>query len=306
MPLRPGTGESSRDAFLYLLSFLTLGTWATALGSMLFHFIDRWFPDPVTAAAFVKASVSWQMSSIAVAFPIYMLVMRFILREAKDPERLRSGVRKWLTYIALLITAATMICDLIAFLNAFLQGELTSRFVLKAAVVMLICGAIFAWYIGFLRWSRVPQRAIGSARTTAFAAMATAAVGLAFFGGFVITGVPSQQRQIQADSKRVEDLRGIAIATKFWHDRAAADPSMPRVPKSLADLGSAGLLSGSIYDPETKSLYEFIPVSGTRYQLCASFARTTTAGSGPGTSGFWSHPKGRACFSLDAAQPVTF
>jgi len=48
IPERNGGGESSRDAFLYLLSFSTLATWASALGSMLFHFIDRWIPDPVS------------------------------------------------------------------------------------------------------------------------------------------------------------------------------------------------------------------------------------------------------------------
>jgi len=306
VPMRPGTGESSRDAFLYLLSFLTLGTWATALGSMIFHFLDHWFPDPVTTSTFYKQSVSWQMASIAVAFPIYMLVMRFILREAKDPERLRSGVRKWLTYIALLITAATMICDLIAFLNAFLQGELTARFVLKAATVMLICGGIFAWYLGFLRWSRVAARAIGSTRTTAFATLATAAVVVTFLGGFAITGAPSHQRQIQADSKRVDDLRGIATAIKVWHDRAATDAAMQPFPANLSDLSARGLLSGSIRDPETKAPYEYIRVSGTRYQLCASFADFTSEQPGPRTSDFWNHPKGRVCFGLNAAEAVTF
>src|SRR5271165_5496619 len=50
VPQRTGGGESSRDAFLYLLSFSTLATWTSALGSMLFQFIDRWLPDPVSRA----------------------------------------------------------------------------------------------------------------------------------------------------------------------------------------------------------------------------------------------------------------
>src|ERR1700761_4401740 len=48
VPGRAPAGESSRDAFLYLLSFFTLATWSTALGSMLFRFIDHWFPDPAS------------------------------------------------------------------------------------------------------------------------------------------------------------------------------------------------------------------------------------------------------------------
>ena len=139
IPERTAGGESSRDAFLYLLSFSTLATWSSALGSMLFRFIERWLPDPVSRDVYynLRTSVTWQMASIAVAFPIFLVVMRMILGEAQThPERLQSGVRKWLTYIALLLTAGGMICDLIWFLDYFLLGELTSRFVLKALTVM--------------------------------------------------------------------------------------------------------------------------------------------------------------------------
>ena len=52
-----------RDAFLYLLSFSTLATWSSALGSMLFRFIERWFPDPVTHdyVYSLRNAVTWQI-----------------------------------------------------------------------------------------------------------------------------------------------------------------------------------------------------------------------------------------------------
>ena len=74
VPRRTTRGESSRDAFLYLLSFSTLATWAGALGTMLFRLIDEWLPDPVSRD-FVSAarnSVTWQIASVAVAFPIFL------------------------------------------------------------------------------------------------------------------------------------------------------------------------------------------------------------------------------------------
>lgn len=100
IPERSGSGESAKDAFLYLLSFSTLATWSGALGSMLFQFIDNWIPDAVSPHTVysLRTSVTWQMASIAVAFPIYLLVTKLIFSEAaKAPERLQSGVRKWLT-----------------------------------------------------------------------------------------------------------------------------------------------------------------------------------------------------------------
>lgn len=156
LPVRgESSGESARDAFLYLLAFSTLATWTTALGSLLFTFIDRWFPDPLVAQRYYENSryaVSSEMACIIVAFPIFLLVMRFILREVeKHPEKVESGVRKWLTYIALLITAGIVIGDLIMFLAYFLRGELTARFVLKALAVICIAGSIFWYYLGFMK-----------------------------------------------------------------------------------------------------------------------------------------------------------
>jgi hypothetical protein len=154
VPLRAGgAGEAARDAFLYLLAFSTLGTWTIALGSLVFTYIDRWLPDPLARRAYeAPFEVSSEMACIIVAFPIFLLVMRFVLKEVETrPEKLESGIRKWLTYIALLIAAGTVIGDLITFLTFFLQGELTARFVLKVVTVVVIAGGVFAYYLGSLK-----------------------------------------------------------------------------------------------------------------------------------------------------------
>src|SRR5271157_15033 len=115
----------------------------------------RWFPDPAVPQRYDEGSryaVSSQMACIIVAFPIYLLVMRFILREVeRHPGKIESGVRKWLTYIALLVTAGIVICDLITFLAYFLRGGLSVHFVLKALTLIAIAGSIFWYYLGFLK-----------------------------------------------------------------------------------------------------------------------------------------------------------
>src|SRR5882672_10552668 len=262
IPERAGAGESARDAFLYLLSFAALATWTTAVGSMLFEFINHWFPDAISrsSAYYVRSSVTWQMASVAVAFPIYLLLMKLILREAADhPDRLESGVRKWLTYLALLGTAGAMICDLIWFLDYFLTGELTVRFVLKAATIMLISGAVFAYYIGSLRWNRSANLKRASVRSAVFGGAATLAVVATFCIGLGIAGTPSKQRLIEADRKRVEDLRSLGNAIKLWHEANAA------IPQSLENL------KNRLTDPETAAPYEYHPRAGTTYELCANF-----------------------------------
>ncbi len=151
-----GLAESARDAFLYLLSFGTLATWTCGLGSLLFTLIDIHFADPVVQQPFQNANfaISGAMASLIVAYPVYLLAMRFLIRGVtQHPEKLESGVRKWLTYIALLIAAGTVIGDLITFLSYFLRGELTIRFVLKVLTVLLIAGGVF-WY--YLLWLEKP------------------------------------------------------------------------------------------------------------------------------------------------------
>lgn len=158
---RGGPGEAARDAFLYLLSFGTLSTWACALGSLFFTLIERWFPDPVVNRLYgnLNTELSGEMASLIIAFPIYLFTTRFIIRDVSaHPEKQESAVRKWLTYIALLIAAGVVIGDLITFLAYFLRGELTPRFVFKVITVLLIAGGVFWYYLLSLQNPRSSQR----------------------------------------------------------------------------------------------------------------------------------------------------
>ena len=146
---------SAKDAFLYLLSFSTLATWTFGLGSIMFSLIDGWIKDPITSfnndtSGYYQIAAS--LACVIIAFPVYLLVMRYILREIEShPEKLESPVRKWLTYIALLIAAGVVVGDLITFLAYFLRGELTARFVDKVAVVLVIACGVFWYYMGSLQ-----------------------------------------------------------------------------------------------------------------------------------------------------------
>lgn len=146
-----GVAESARDAFLYLLSFGTLSVWAWNLGSLFFTLIDIWYRDPVfTPQLFVgrNVAISGNMAALVVSFPIYMVTMRILLSDlAQKPEKLESGVRKWLTYIALLISASVVIGDLIAVVDYFLRGEITTTFLLKVLTVFVIAGGVFLYYL---------------------------------------------------------------------------------------------------------------------------------------------------------------
>ncbi|EEB85220.1 conserved hypothetical protein [Roseobacter sp. GAI101] len=60
-------------------------------------------------------------------------------------------MRKWLTYIALLLAAMTLLGDLIATVFALLTGDLTGQFLIKALIVMIVAGGIFLFYVDDIR-----------------------------------------------------------------------------------------------------------------------------------------------------------
>jgi hypothetical protein len=92
-------------------------------------------------------SAAASMASVLVAFPIYLLVSGAVLRDERThPQKRNSPERKWLTYMALVIAACVFIGDLIAALTYLLPGEITSRFLAKASVVLVISGGVFSCY----------------------------------------------------------------------------------------------------------------------------------------------------------------
>jgi hypothetical protein len=144
---------SAREAFIYLVLFTCLYISAFNFGSLLFDFINRWFPDALRTYEITDlSSIRFAVSALLVAFPIYLWLSSMTMKSIKaDPEKRGSKIRKWLTYITLFITAGILIGDLISLLFNLLGGELTARFMLKTLVVLVIAGTVFGYYLWDLR-----------------------------------------------------------------------------------------------------------------------------------------------------------
>jgi hypothetical protein len=151
IPKRGGSGENARDAFFYLLNFITLASWTTALGRIGYTLIARAFPDPAVSVAYaqpLRTEIAWQLAAVIVTFPIFAYVHRTIARQLRlRPDLYESGVRKWLTYVALVVAALVVICDGVWFLSAFLLGQLTVSFFLDSLVLLVLGGGVFGYYL---------------------------------------------------------------------------------------------------------------------------------------------------------------
>ncbi len=152
---RPKPYLSAREAFVYLVLFSTLYISAYAFGSLLFDLINRAFPDPTDSAWVVshfRESVRWSVSSLIVAFPVFLYVSGWTSRAMRrDSTKRSSKVRRWLTYLTLFVAACILLGAAIALVNSVLGGELTTRFFLKVLTISVIAGTIFGYYLWDLR-----------------------------------------------------------------------------------------------------------------------------------------------------------
>jgi len=292
VPPRPSSGASARDAFFYLLIFSTLSVWTLSLGCLAFSLIDRWLADPLFRGygeTFNTYTVTMSLAAVIVAFPLYLLISRVVLREAAaDPDKLESGIRKWLTYMALVIAASVFMGDLITALAFLLRGELTSRFLAKSFVVLALSSGVSWYYFGGLRKMETAANRIGRDRWMALASTVIVVIMLVL--GFMQLGAPSEQRKLVADGQRVQRLYMSSNAIRnYWLSHASQLPS------------SLNAVPGTYLDPVTNKTFEYVPAQGSQYQLCAVFA---AAGSPDGDNqppNAWTHPAGRHCFALDAS-----
>ncbi len=301
VPSRGGRVEAARDAFLHLLSFIALGTWTCALGSLVYTVIDHYVP-PLNAPPSslpARTSVSYEMAGILVAFPLYLLIMRGMTKAVEaNPERLLSGVRKWLTYTALLIAAAILLGDIVTFLAWLLRGDLTLRFVLQVVTLLVLAGGVMRYYLTTLRDEAPP-----AGHNRIFAGVATVAVVLVLGLGLTLSGSPSRQSALARDERRLQDMAMITQEmAERWNRR---DPSATYVlPPGLDQLARGTPLTAHISDPFTGQRYEYKPGEGTHYALCAFFEEPTPIEVWAPAN--WRHLKGRACFQFNATAPAYY
>lgn len=297
VPERPGSGASARDAFFYLLIFSTLAVWTLSLGSLAFTLIDRGLADPLFRGygeSFNTYQVATALAALLVAYPLYLLLSRIVVHEAAaNPGKLESGVRKWLTYLALVIAASVFMGDLIAALAYLLRGELTSRFLAKSFVVLLLSSGVVWYYFGGLH--KTEALASRFNRDRIMAIVSAAAVALMVVLGFLQLGAPSAQRKLRADAQRLQQIYLLANSIHDFYSGHGA-----QLPSSLDQLSGA-----TVNDPVTGAPYEYDPQKGSQYQLCAIFAARSPRQDENRQSAvdpdFWRHPSGRYCFSMDAS-----
>ena len=296
---RPTPYLYAREAFLYLVSFIAMYVSAISFVILVFGLIDNAFPDALDRSDISTSEAATAIASVIVAFPLYLLVTRRLaVQVAADPERRQSLVRRWLTYLTLVVGAGIILGDLIALLADLLAGDPTLRFALKAVSILAVTGCIFGFYFWDMRQAEAPEASAKATLTlrALLAVVLIVVIGCIGYAAYLM-GSPGQQRDIALDRDRVSHLTNIsANIDTYWGFNE-------ELPAELAQMSGPRYFIGRGHDPESGVPYEYRVIEGARYELCAVFSTDTANVSERDRSfseGAWDHGVGRTCFELEA------
>jgi hypothetical protein len=291
-----------RDVFLHLLAIVTLYWSAVSFVTLMWQYINYFFPD-VLAYNYYSAfssSIRFAVSSLIIVFPLFILVSWYLNKIYRREYAVReSKIRKWLIYLTLFIASLVIIGDLVTVINTFLGGEITTRFFLKALSILVVAVVVFWYYLDDVRKDTPTKLA------KPFAWGVSVIILASVIGAFFIVGSPATARLIQYDQQKISDLQEIQYRiVNYWQ-------SKEMMPASLSDLNDP--ISGFVapVDPQTNEPYEYNieDVTKLSFELCATFnkagqdqysqarpASVPVGGIKGAITDNWQHPEGNYCF----------
>ena len=296
-----------RDVFLYLLSIVTLVASAISFGILVFQYINVYFPDLLTdyylSPSSYYGSIRQALAALIVIFPVYVWVSRFLKKDIdENPEKRELKIRKWLLYLTVFVAALVIIGDLVTLINTYLNGELTTRFILKVLTIFFIAGSVFSYYFSELRELRTKGKDsldwIG-----VYKWVVVAVVILAIGFGFYVAGSPQSQRTVRFDERRTQDLSSLqSQVINYWQKKN-------ELPQNLNQMANDILGIVIPRDPKTGASYEYSKLGNLKFELCATFETSSSDQNTGGSKAVpmmypypggeiqtWQHEAERTCF----------
>ena len=307
--------------FLCLGVLITLITSVVSFLNLVFETLNKRFPDVLNSSyqygysTYEYESIRMALATLIIFFPIFIIISYFWNKFTdKGLSHIDETVRKWLIYIILFLSSLVIVVDLVTLVRYFISGEITSRFILKVAVALVVAVLVGFYYIFTLRENGISPSKIGMI----FGVVGVVLVLGSVIYSFTIMGSPAKQRLLRLDDRRVSDLQNIQYQViNFWQQKE-------KLPEELSVLANP-LTGYSLPVPpefEKGEKYEYNVLGPLKFELCATFAEPIPKGwreygggampmydvaytksypelypyPGGGTNESWDHQAGRTCF----------
>ncbi len=321
-----GVDKSKMSVSFFFLSLslsITLITSVVSFLNLIFDTLDKRFPDVLNAtyqygySTYEYESVRMALATLIIFFPVFLVVTFFWNKALKGVlSGMDEMIKKWLIYILLFLASLVTAIDLVALVQHFVSGEITTRFILKVLAVLVVAAYVGVYFIYKLKKA---ETVWGFNINLWMAIKSSILVVLIVIWSFSVIGTPGKQRALRLDDRRIQDLQTIQYQIiNYWQQKE-------KLPEQLSD--TANPLSGFSLpvDPEFEKgkNYQYIVKAQLTFELCADFNLPIPKGwkeskgygygmmpmmerdvastsaypyPGGGTNESWDHQAGRTCF----------
>jgi uncharacterized membrane-anchored protein YhcB (DUF1043 family) len=294
--------HTPKHFILQLGALLSLYVSITSLVLLVFSVINLSFPD-VAAYWYESESardiIRGSIATLVVFFPTYLILTRISNQtRRREMNGAYTTLGRWLVYLSLLVAGGVLLADLVTLILYFLNGEITTRFLLKVGALLLIVGAAFHYYLLDIRGyftTRIQE-------SLYFATGAVVVVIASILFGYSHIEAPSEVREQRIDQNQLTDLQDIQYRIEAHYAQNAS------LPESIAQ-AYQGMTTPEA--PEGRARYTYEATGERSYELCAEFAtessreETLARGPFPEAANYdWTHGRGEWCFTREIIEPM--
>lgn len=290
--------HTAKHFALQLGALISLYVSLTSAIVLVFGVINLMVPD---AAASIwetegaMSSIRFSIATLVVFFPVYLWLTRVVNQMRRTGDGSYLALTKWLIYLSLLAGGLVLLGNFVSVIYTFLNGELTTRFLLKALSLFVIVGSAFTYYLLDARghWQKNEKKSVQFG-----AAAAVLAVAMIVVGYMQIQG-PNVVREMRIDENQLTDLQDMQWRIEEYVRLESSVPSTLEEVYDGMEIPTA---------PEGRTAYRY-EKTDRGFNLCAHFAHETTddqygfskpyateTGAVILNPNNWEHPVGEYCF----------
>lgn len=278
-----------------MLSLVALIFMSLATGMIVFQIINKHIVDVLNQyrGRFSSDQLKFAISALIISAPIFYFTTRQIFKSlfsgALDKD---SQIRKWLTYLILLISSVVMTGWFIAVVNSFLDGELTLKFILKALTAVGIAAIIFTFYLYDIKRENVAGVKDNVIKIYFYGSLVL--IIAVFVGAFFIIESPGETRDRKIDDEVLRKLNRLDSSVRSYYIENE------KLPVDFDELMTEFIYldDEDFENSATGERFEYTAKEAKIYEICASF-RVPSRDPDVYMDAYskeWKHGEGRQCF----------
>lgn len=254
--------QTPKHFAMQLGALAALYTSLTALLVIIFSLISLKFPDDsfVDMVSSTQEGMRMAFATLIVFFPAYIVLTRI----TNQTRRKESGgdytpLARWLIYLSLLVAGGVLLGDLVTLINEFLNGEITVRFLLKAASLFVVISLAFCYYLLDIRGYFTKRKG----QAVYFAIGAVILVVATLICAVINMDSPTKVREMRIDSNQISDLQTIEWRVQDYYSLNDELPNTLTAAFGEIEVPAA---------PKDREEYTYQVTGSSTYELCANFA----------------------------------